>query len=165
MTPARTNALKLITAVLLLGVSAVLVWRFMHDTGGISERAFFYDLSEKSLFVAERGLVPPIRGMNDATEDGVRAVVVSLSGHSEDKSTWTIAYLEKCTPELKQKLDDARASGTAPTVSRTEAQSLRLVRRENEADWVSIVTPEGERIVSEWAAAGTGNATPTVVSP
>lgn len=165
MTPARTNALKLTTAVVLLGIAAVLVWRFMHTSDGISERAFFYDLSEGKLFVAERGLVPPIRGMNDATEDGVRAVVVSLSGRPEDKGSWTVAYLETCTPELKQKLDAARAAGSAPEISRTAAQSLRLVRREKDTDWVSIVTPEGERIVSEWAASGTGNSTPVVVSP
>ena len=165
MTPARANSLKLSVAVLLLGISATLVWRFIHATDGISERAFFYDLSEKKLFVAERGLVPPIRGINDDAADGVRAVVVSPNGRPEEKSTWTIAYLETSTPELKRQLDAARAAGTAPEISRTAAQALRLVRREKDTDWVSVVSTEGERIVTEWASGGSGDTAPAVVSP
>ena len=165
MTPARANVLKMLAAAALFGVAGVLIWRFVHASDGISERAFFYDLSERKLFVAERGLVPPIRGINDATEDGVRAVVISPSGRPEDKSTWTIAYLETSTPELKQQLDAARASGSAPQISRTAAQSLRLVRREKDADWVSLASPEGEQIVTEWTATGTGDIPPAVCSP
>lgn len=165
MTPARSNALKLTAAAVLLAVAGVQVWRFFQNHDGISERAFFYDLSEKKLFVAERGLVPPIRGINDTTEDGVRAVVFSPTGRPEDKSTWTIAYLETCTPELKQQLDSARASGTAPPISRTAAQSLRLVRRLQDTEWVSMSSPEGDRLMGEWASAGSGDSTPILCSP
>lgn len=165
MTPARSNSLKLASAILLLGVAGFLVWRFAQETDGISERAFFYDLSEQKLFVAERGLVPPIRGLNDSTADGVRAVVVSPTGKPDDKGSWTIAYLETCTPELKQQLDAARAAGTAPEIGRTAAQALRLVRRVKDTDWVSLTSPEGERIVSEWTSLGSGDITPVVCSP
>ena len=165
MSAPRSHIPKALLAVALLAVSGTLVWRFVHDTHGISEQAFFYDLSEKKLFIAERGLVPPIRGINDPAEDGVRAVVVSPTGKPEDKSTWTIAYLETCTPELKSQLDAARASGTAPEIGRTAAQSLRLVRRVAETNWVSLASPEGEQIVSEWTALGANGSIPVVCSP
>jgi hypothetical protein len=165
MPASKSQVPKAVLAVALLAVSGILVWKFVHENHGISEQAFFYDLSERKLFVAERGLVPPIRGINDAAEDGVRAVVVSPAGKPEDKSTWTIAYLETCTPELKQQLDAARASGTAPEIGRTAAQSLRLVRRVGETNWVSLASPEGERIVSEWTAFGVNGSIPVVCSP
>lgn len=165
MTPARSQSLKFAAAAALFGVAGLLVWRFLQDDGGVSEKAFFYDLSEQKLFVAERGLVPPIRGVNDAEEDGVRAVVISTNGRPGDRRTWTVAYLETCTPELKQQLTAARAAGTAPEISRTAAQTLRLVRRPQDREWVSLTTPEGERIVSEWATAGEGDSAPVVCTP
>jgi hypothetical protein len=161
----RSNAAKLAGAVVMFGAAGVLVWRFLGDHGGVSEKAFFYDLSERKLFVAERGLIPPIRGVNDATEDGVRAVVISTNGHPQDKTTWTIAYLETCSPELKQQLTAARAAGTAPAISRTAAQAQRLVQRPGDAAWVSLSSPEGERIVTDWAASGGGEGAPVVCSP
>lgn len=165
MSSPKSQVPKAVLAVVLLAAAGILVWRFVHDTNGISEKAFFYDLSEKKLFVAERGMVPPIRGINDPAEDGVRAVVVSPTGKPEDKSSWTIAYLETCTPELKSQLDAARASGTAPEIGRTAAQSLRLVRRVAETNWVSLASPEGEQIVSEWTALGANGSIPVVCSP
>ncbi|MBN8247647.1 MAG: hypothetical protein J0L84_09410 [Verrucomicrobia bacterium] len=165
MTPARNQFLKIAAAAALFAVAGVLVWRFLQEDGGVSERAFFYDQSEQKLFVADRGLVPPIQGINDATEDGVRAVVVSTNGRPDDRRTWVVAYLETCTPELKRQLMAARAAGTPPEIGRTAAQSLRLVRRPQDADWVALTTPEGERIVSEWVTAGPGDSQPVVCTP
>ncbi|MBX3731560.1 MAG: hypothetical protein KF791_03090 [Verrucomicrobiae bacterium] len=165
MSPARDQMWKLVTALVLLAGAAGLVWKFVRSNEGVSEKAFFYDLSERRLFVAERGLVPPIRGVNDAVEDGVRAVVVSTNGRPDDRRTWTIAYLETSTPELKRQLDAARAAGTAPELGRTAAQAMRLVRRPGDAEWVSLASPEGERIVTEWVTAGTGDRPPVVCTP
>lgn len=165
MNPARDQMLKLAAALALLAGAAGMVWRFLRSGDGVSEKAFFYDLSEGRLFVAERGLVPPIRGVNDAVEDGVRAVVVSTNGRPTDRRTWTIAYLETSTPELKRQLDAARAAGTAPELGRTAAQAMRLVRRPGDAEWVSLASPEGEQIVTEWVTAGTGDRPPVVCTP
>lgn len=161
----RTQRWQAGFAVVLFAVAGVFVWRFLQDDSGVSERAFFYDLSERKLFVAKRGLVPPIRGINDAEEDGVRAVVISTNGRPDDKRTWVVAYLETYTPELKQQLSAAQAAGTAPEISRTAAQALRLVRRPQDIEWVSLATPEGERIVSEWTSLGTGDSPPVVCTP
>ena len=42
-------------------------------------KAFFYDLSKGELFTADANLIPPIRGVDNAEEDGVRAVVIAPS--------------------------------------------------------------------------------------
>lgn len=165
MAASTNNSVKLIAALAMLGLAGFFAYRFFSADTGISEKAYFYDLSEKKLFVAARGLVPPIRGINDATEDGVRAVVISTNGKPEQVSSHRIAYLEKVSPELKQQMEAARASGTSPTMGRSAAQGHRMVKRVEDAEWVSLLTPEGEKIVSEWAVPGPDGNTPVVCSP
>jgi len=158
-------AVQIAVAAVLLAGATYLTWRHFAASAGPSEQAFFYDLSEKKLFPAPRGLVPPIAGMNDAVEDGVRAVVFSPTGRPEDKRTWQIAYLETYAPELKRELEAARSSGEAPRLSRTAAQGLRRVRLESDPEWVALDSPEGERIVSRWTQLGVGGQTPAICTP
>lgn len=165
MTPARSNLLKIVAAVALFALAGWQTWRWLSEGSGVSESAYFYDLSEGKLFVGQRGLIPPIRGINDATEDGVRAVVVSTNGQPDVASTRVIAYLEMYAPELKQQLQAAQAAGTPPEISRTSAQSLRLVKRPQDSGWVSLATPEGERIVGEWVQWGTDSAPSVICTP
>src|SRR5512133_1094129 len=101
------NVCKILVAVVLLGVAAFGITRFYSRDEGVSEETFFYDLSEKKLFAASREELPPIRGINDAQEDAMRAVVISR-GNPKDKSTHTIAYLERYAPELKQSIAEVR---------------------------------------------------------
>lgn len=165
MDSTSNGAVKLIAALAMLGLAGFMAYRFFSADTGVSEKAFFYDLSEKKLFVAARGLVPPIRGINDGTEDGVRAVVISTNGKPEQVSSRRIAYLEKMTPELKQQMEVARSSGSSPAMGRSAAQGHRLVKRVEDAEWVSLLSAEGERIVSEWAVPGPDGNTPVVCSP
>lgn len=160
----RSNAVKLGLALVALAMAGTLFWRFAQSESGGSEKAFFYDLSERKLFVTERSVIPPIKGVNDAQVDGVRAVVVSPSGQPDKKATWRIAYLETNTPELKQDLEAARAAGIPPTISRGAAQRHRLVKRPDDREWVSLDTPEGEQIVAEWTTWG-GDQPPVVCNP
>lgn len=165
MTNSRLNAFKLVGVAVLFGVASWRVWNWMGTDSGISEKAFFYDLSEKRLFVMDRGLIPPIPGMNDAVMDGVRAVVVSTNGHPEVRSTWVVAYLETNAPELKEQLEAAKAAGRPPEIGRTAAQALRLVKRPGDATWVSLGSSEGEQIVSEWLQLGTESSPPVICTP
>lgn len=151
-------------AAALIGLAGGLFWRFLQENAGDSEKAYFYDLSEKKLFVADRSAIPPIRGINDAQADGVRAVVVATNGRAEDKAGRRIAYLETNSPELKQDLETARANSTVPAIARGAAQQFRLVKRPDDRDWVSLATPEGEQIVSEWTTWG-GDQPPVVCNP
>lgn len=160
-----SNLAKVGLAILLFGLAGILTWRFLSRTDGISEKAFYYDLSEKKLFVADRGLVPPIKGVNDATEDGVRAVVISRNGKSDDPASREIAYLEMYMPELKQQMETAKSTGSSPAMGRAAAQLQRLVKRVGDPEWVSMATPEGERIVSDWAVPGADGQSPVVCSP
>jgi hypothetical protein len=152
-------------AVVLIGIAGWRFWVFIGSQSGPAEKAYFYDLSERKLFVAARGLVPPIRGINDPTEDGVRAVVIAPPGRCGDATVRRIAYLETSSPELKQALEAAKASGQPPAIGRGAAQGLRWVRRETDAEWVSLTSEEGERIVSEWAVPGADGQSPSVCTP
>lgn len=165
MSQSRSQLPQLGLAVALLAAAGLFLFRWMNAGSGVSEKAFFYDLSERRLYVADRGLIPPIAGVNDPAQDGVRAVVVSTNGQPEQESTWVIAYLETCAPELKEKLEAAKVSQSAPEISRTTAQGLRLVKRPNDTAWVSLATAEGEQIVSEWLQWGTDKNPPVICTP
>ena len=126
-------------------------------------QAFFYDLSKGKLFTADADLVPPIRGIDNAEEDGVKAVVIAPT--PKDKKNRRIAYLERFSPELKRDMEEARAKQSAPMISREAAQSLRFVRRENDSNWFPMISPEGQRIVSEWTVPGPDGLSPVVCTP
>jgi hypothetical protein len=165
MSLGSSPALRLGLALAAAVGAGLLLWQSLRSSSDDSEKSYYYDLSEKRLFVADRTAIPPIRGVNDATVDGVRAVVVSTNGLPQNKATWRIAYLETCTPELKADLESARAAGTSPKLGRSEAQQHRLVKRPGDANWVPLATPEGEALVSEWAAWGSGDQSPVVCNP
>src|SRR6266850_5013095 len=82
----KKAALMLAFAVVLLTGAGFRFARFFRGNGSSDGLAYFYDVSERKLFVASRTLVPPIRGINDGELDGMRAVVVSASGNPRDKA-------------------------------------------------------------------------------
>ena len=61
----RKAAVMLLFAVVLLTGAGVRFGRFFRERSSSDALAYFYDLSERKLFVAPRTLVPPIRGIND----------------------------------------------------------------------------------------------------
>jgi hypothetical protein len=144
--------------------------RFLRERSQPDGSAYFYDLSERKLFVARRTLVPPIRGINNDELDGVRAVVVSTSANPKDKASRKIAYLEKYATELKQQLE-AMQSGQEPAgppgsqISRSAAQSFTFVRRLNDETWYPANSAEAETIMAEWQAPGPDGKTPLVCAP
>jgi hypothetical protein len=153
---------QLIAATIMLTLAAfffVKNWRASHS----GPKAFFYDLSKGKLFTADADLIPPIRGIDSAEEDGVKAVVIAPAPN--DKKNRRIAYLERYAPELKRDLEEARAKGTAPMISRAAAQGLRFVKRTTDSNWFPMISPEGQRIVSEWTAPGSDGLSPVVCTP
>jgi len=122
----KSNSLKLALAVALLGAASCMLARSLRRDSGVVEQTFFYDLSEKKLFAVSREALPPIRGLNDAQEDAVRAVVISISGNPKDKASRKIAYLEKYAPELKERLEKVR-EGKAEPLPRGARDSYRFV--------------------------------------
>jgi hypothetical protein len=161
----RIPLARLLLVAVLLGLAAFQFWRWLRPGSGVADRAFFYDLSEQRLFTGPRTAVPPIRGINDAQTDAVRAVVISTTAKPKDRKSWQIAYLEMYSPELKQQMEAAQAAGTSPAMGRAAAQQHRFVRRLHDPQWFAMDTPEGERIVTSWAAPGTNGITPLVCTP
>ncbi len=158
----RDQATKLVGAVVLLGLAGWMTWRYFATGDGISDKAYFYDLSERKLFVGPRDAVPPILGLNDSAEDGMRAVVISTNGVAHDKAARRVAYLERYSPELKREMEAAQASGKSPGMGRSQAQENRFVRRLDGNQWYPMTSPEAERIVSEWLTLGP-NGGPAVI--
>jgi hypothetical protein len=160
----KSDLLKLVLAAVLLGVALFWLARFAGKSGA-GDNAFFYDLSEKKLFTAPRTSVPPIKGINDAEADAVRAVVISTSGSPSDRASWKVAYLEKYSPELKGQMEKARAEGGSPAMGRSEAVAHRFVKRPGDAEWFPMNSPQAEQIVTEWAVPGPGGVTPVLCTP
>ncbi len=157
--------MKLAGALALLVAAGWLMWRFFADDGGVSTKTYFYDLSERRLFAGPRDAIPPIKGLNDAAEDAVRAVVISTNGNPGDKAARKIAYLEKYSPQLKREMEAARASGASPSMGRAMAQAHRFVRRLDDPQWYPMTTDEAERIVNEWLTAGPGGGPAVICTP
>ncbi|HNQ87743.1 MAG TPA: hypothetical protein PKM73_03810 [Verrucomicrobiota bacterium] len=159
------NTSKRLLAIALLVLAGLLGWRAVRQRSGPSEQAFFYDQSRQQLFKAPRTAIPPIRGVDGPEEDAARAVVISTTGKPGDKSSWTVAYLEQYSPELKRQMEAAQAQGTSPIMGRTEAQQHRFVRRLTDREWFALNTPEAEVILTGWAAPGPNGITPVVCTP
>ncbi len=161
----RRSLLQLGVALALLAFAGWRVARWWQAGRVGSGQTFFYDLSEQKLFAGPRDAVPPIRGLNDDQTDAVRAVVISTNARPADRRTWRIAYLEMYSPELKRQMEAAQAGGPSPSMGRAAAQQHRYVRRLTDPDWHPLDTPEGERIVTEWATPGPDGLTPVVCQP
>jgi hypothetical protein len=149
---------------MLLGGAGLMFARFLRQNDGVTEKTFFYDLSEKKLFAASREALPPIRGLNDEVEDAVRAVVIVVNGNPRDKANRKIAYLEKYPPEFKQQLEKVR-SGEADSLPRNARNGFRFVKCVDDTQWHTLSSPEGEKILTEWNVAGPDGKYPIVCTP
>ena len=156
---------QLVASGLMLALAAWFFIRHFAANRDATPKAFFFDLSEKKLFVGPSDAIPPIRGINDVKEDGVKAMVISTNGDGSDKSARKIAYLEMFAPELKAQLEDARARGGSPAMSRAQAQQFRLVRRPEDAEWMPLSSRAGQKIINEWLTAGPDGGAAVVCAP
>jgi hypothetical protein len=156
---------KLTLALALLAGATVCFVKLSPRGDGENDKGFFYDLAEQRLFVASRTLIPPIAGLKSRELTGVRAVVISTNANPKDKASRKIAYLEKYSPELKMVLEAVRAGKTSAVPSHQERQALIFVRRVNEAEWYTVKSPEGEKILTEWNVPGPDGKLPVVCSP
>lgn len=155
---------KLALAVVLLAGAAYGFYRHLNRPTGVSELTFFYDLSEQKLFTASREALPPIRGLNDATEDAVRAVVICPADVPDTPENRKIAYLEKYAPELKASLEQVREGKAEPLPSKVR-NGYRFVKRPEDTQWHAANSPDGEKILNSWNIAGADGKSPTVCVP
>lgn len=160
----RRTLLQAALALGLLAVAAGLLLRTLRRPAP-GEQAFFYDLSARRIFTAARTAVPPIRGVDGPDEDAFRATVVSTNGRPADRRGWRVAYLEKCSPELKRQMEAAQAVGEALPMGRAAAQTHRFVRRLDGPIWYALDSPEAEAILNDWARPGPNGRAPVLCSP
>ena len=127
-------------------------------TGEEGATVWFYDQSEKRLYEVPRDTIPPDKGIGGPSGDGVRAVVVAFRAEQSDPHKRRIAYLETCTPDLKdlmEKVQAARASGHAfkgriPARDSEYFQTNSLVKGPAETEWHTSSRPEGRQAMIQW---------------
>jgi hypothetical protein len=153
---------QLVAAVIMLTIAAAFFFNSWRASRA-GPQAFFYDLSKSELFTANANLIPPIRGIDNAEEDGVKAVVIAPTPN--DKKNRRIAYLERFSPELKRDMEEARANQTRPLIDRGSQPNFRFVRRAKDPNWYPMNSPEGQRIVNEWTTPGPDGLSPVVCTP
>jgi hypothetical protein len=152
---------KLAAAVALALVAVAVVSQRVggcRKTGEEGAAVWFYDQSEKRLYEVPRDTIPPHKGIGGRNGDGVRAVVVASRAEQSDPRRRRIAYLETCTPELKDLLDKvraARASGQAfkgriPARDSEYFRTNSLVKGPEESEWHASSSPAGRRVITEW---------------
>ncbi len=153
-------AVALVAALWLLFIQ---IERFLHHNPG-ANRVWFYDESDKKLYVMPDTTVPPDNG-------GERAFVVEFGGKNGAPGDRKIAYLLKYTPELKKTLDEtmqARAAGTSfngkvPSRDGDYFKRNTLVKSVDETEWHPENTPEGRNIINAWRSwRGPGGSAPRV---
>ena len=146
------NPVVAIIAVIILIVAIVMIFK-PSDTGVVGEAgdAFWYDTGSKELFGAKHDM-PPIKAPSGS--EGVSAYVFA-NGSCDNAADRFIVFLEKFPDK------DAIMNATSME-ERIPLIEARLVRRENDADWVAANSEEGMAIVAEEKAARDSGATPCV---
>lgn len=157
--------LQAVAVGLLLAAAGYLLFRQTLGRTDPGELGFFYDASAARIFTGPREAPPPIRGVDGPEEDGYRAVVISAAGKPADRATWQVAYLEKFSPELQERMRAAQRAGEALSMGRMASQGHRWVRRVNDTEWHAMDSPEGEAILSAWARPGPDGRTPVLCTP
>ena len=147
-----SGAVKVGLSVAGLLIAAFLAYRALTGSHEVGDRAFYYDESERKLYVGPAGQFPPLGGIGGASGDGVIAMVYTCT-EDPSKADRQIAYLQKFTPELVAKLEaneqEHKATGTVTQpLDRGYMTEQTLVRRVDEEAWHSQSSPEGQEIIS-----------------
>jgi len=161
MSPQARTFLRFAVAVALAVVAMGFVSKRVggfRRTGEEGATAWFYDQSEQRLYEVPRDTIPPHKGIGGPSGDGVRAVVVAFRAEQDDPRKRRIAYLETCTPELKDLLEEvqaARASGQPlkgrmPLRDSDFFQTNTLVKGLEETEWHASSSPEGRKAMTAW---------------
>jgi hypothetical protein len=175
MSPRTNRLIQLLTTAVLAAAAIGFVVARLAEARKVGEEGsqiWFYDLSEKQLYAVPARTVPPHKGVGGAKDDGVRAIVVGFRG--EGKGARRIAYLEKCTPELKALVEEVRAARAAGRVQRASIpsrdsdfyQENTLIRSPEQDVWYPVNSPEAQRIAAEWRSwQGPAGQRPDIVAP
>jgi hypothetical protein len=113
------------------------------------EKDWYYDLKHRRLFVARKGLIPPIEApsgpLANGEPAGVRAYVFTYSNEPNTTETF-IGFLETTDPNVDK-------SSIGPMDLRVSGAEIwgkgRLIRRVKDEKWVPANSEEGRAILKE----------------
>ena len=165
----KSRIISVVVIVICFAVAGLAFTRFL-GTGAPDDSAYFYDLSEATLYVASGTGRAPIKGIGGEPDDGVSAMVFSCCENcaSGEKQ---IAYLQKYTPELKALWE---AWDLASEEERHQASKLddrnfvtsnTLVRRIDGDQWYPRNSPEGQAILGVLTRACSNGTYPRIMNP
>jgi hypothetical protein len=138
------------SAMLLL---AIVIWLKLPDKPAPQivtiEKEWYYDLNTDELFVADKGLVPPIEApsgpLPSGKPAGVRAYVLSYADEPNESKRF-IAFLETiASPEIQAKWPKRRDSVSAAK----RWGKGRLIRRIDDKVWFPADGALGQRLLEE----------------
>lgn len=137
---------------------------------GVGEVAYYYDLSERRLYTAPTGQIPPLPGVGGASGDGVLAVVY-VCGKDPSKGERKVAYLMTYTPELgklKAQAEQAtkgQAEYPQQLQDRSWVNANTLVRTPEDTEWHPISSDAGQAALAVLSRKCEDGSYPTVCSP
>jgi hypothetical protein len=112
-------------------------------------KAWFYDLNTGTLFVAKKGLIPPIEApsgpLPDGSPAGIKAHVFTFTTEPNESERF-IGFLETTDPNAEIEFD---ASGSRKIDSAASWGRGKLFRRVDDDKWVSGSSREGRAILEE----------------
>lgn len=139
----------LATAAIALLVAGMAWWFiFRPDSRESVAKSYYYDLGTQKLFVDSSLKNPPITAPSGG--EGVLAHVYTV-GRDDQK---VIGFLEKLTPELKRKLDQAGAGSSVVPPGKLERS--RLIRRVADEQWFPMDSEQAKKIVAELTGSDRG---------
>jgi hypothetical protein len=161
MTATTKTIIKMAATGGLLAVAVAMTISRMPYLTAIGEeglQVWFYDQSEHELYTVPRETIPPHKGVGGKKNDGVKAIVVAGRGDCDDPQKRRIAFLESCTPDYKQLMEDVRAARTAgrdcdrpiPEAESGYYEKNTLVRQVHDPTWYDMTTAEARQIVARW---------------
>ncbi len=124
------------------------------------EQEWYYDLNTDQLFVAEKGLTPPIEApsgpLSGGAPAGVRAYLLSYA-YEPNEAERFIGFLEtSAPPEMLARWPNSGRPSTAKTWGKG-----KLIRRLDEKRWVPADSTTGQEIFAEAFAANEEGERPT----
>lgn len=164
----RANLKRLAPGLVVLTLLLILVaYRVFSGSPAPGKRMYWYDLSEKKLFVADAGLIPPLEGVGGKPNDAYPAVVITYP----DAKERAVAYIENVTDALRALQEEARLAqeaGQPPPEKlgdRLWVTANTLVRTLDSDQWHPKDSPQGLMIIATLTKRGPGGAFPRVCSP
>jgi hypothetical protein len=154
------------SAMLLL---AIIIWLKLPDKPAPQivtiEKEWYYDLNTDELFVADKGLEPPIEApsgpLPSGKRAGVRAYVLSYTDEPNESKRF-IAFLETIAPpEMMAKWPTRRDSVSAAK----RWGKGRLIRRIEDQMWIPADSKLGQQLINDAFAPNKNGDRPTYCSP